>query len=62
MSVFLCVVSYERDDGAAAAPVACFEAPLRIASVRCHGAAICVVCVACEGGAVCILSAPLLAV
>ena len=48
-----------RDDGAAAAPVACFKAPLRIAAVRCQGAAI---CVGCEDGTVCILSAPFLAV
>ena len=45
-------------DGAAAAPAACFKAPQRILSVRCFGAAICVGCV---GGAVCILSAPFLA-
>ena len=45
-------------DGAAAAPVACFMAPQRIASVRCFGA---VICVGCYGGAVCILSAPFLA-
>ena len=47
------------EDGAAAAPVACFKAPRGIISVRCHGAAI---CVGCRGGAVCILSAPFLAV
>ena len=47
------------EDGAEAAPVACFKAPEGIASVRCHGA---VICVGCVGGAVCILSAPFLAV
>ena len=47
------------EDGAAAAPVACFKAPKAILSVVCHGAAICVGCV---GGAVCVLSAPFLAV
>jgi len=46
------------EDGAAAAPVACFKAPKEIYSVRCVGATICVGCV---GGAVCILSAPFLA-
>ena len=46
------------EDGAAAAPVACFNARGDITSVRCHGAAICVVC---YDGAVCILSAPFLA-
>ena len=46
------------EDGAVAAPVACFKAPQRIFSVRCFGAAI---CVGCTGGAVCILSAPFLA-
>ena len=47
------------EDGAAAAPVACFNAPGPITSVRCHGAAI---CVGCCGGEVCFLSAPFLAV
>ena len=46
------------EDGAAAAPVACFKAPQGIFSVQCVGATICVGCV---GGAVCILSAPFLA-
>jgi len=46
------------EDGAAAAPVACFKAPQRIYSVRCFGATI---CVGCYDGAVCILSAPFLA-
>jgi hypothetical protein len=45
------------EDGAAAAPVACFKAPQHIEAVQCHGAAI---CVACYNGAVCILSAPFL--
>ena len=45
------------EDGAAAAPVACFKAPDRVSSLRCHGAAI---CVTCYGGQVCILSAPFL--
>jgi len=45
------------EDGAAAAPVACFKAPQHINSVKCHGSAI---CVACGGGAVCIFSAPFL--
>ena len=45
--------------GTAAAPVAYFKAPNRIATVRCHGAAICLGCV---DGLVCILSAPFLAV
>ena len=43
------------EDGAAAAPVACFKAPQNIVAVQCHGAAI---CVGCHDGAVCILSAP----
>ena len=46
------------EDGAAAAPVACFKAPQGIASVQCVGATI---CVGCDGGAVCILSASFLA-
>ena len=46
------------EDGAAAAPVACFKAPQAIRSVRCFGATI---CVGCWDGAVCILSAPFLA-
>ena len=46
------------EDGAVAAPVACFMAPQKIASVRCFGAAI---CVGCAEGAVCLLSAPFLA-
>jgi len=45
------------EDGAAAAPVACFKAPPHIASVQCVGATI---CVGCGGGEVCILSAPFL--
>ena len=45
-------------DGAAAAPVACFKAPQSIYSVRRFGATI---CVGCFEGAVCILSAPFLA-
>ena len=45
-------------DGTAAAPVACFEAPQSIYSVRHFGATI---CVGCFGGAICILSAPFLA-
>jgi len=49
----------DAEDGAAAAPVACFKAPHNITSVRCVGATICVGCV---GGAVCILSAPFLVV
>ena len=44
--------------GEGAAPVACFKAPQRIASVQCRGTAICVVC---KGGAVCGLSALFLA-
>ena len=43
-----------EEDGAAAAPVACFQAPEFIVSLRCRGAAI---CVGGDGGAVCILSA-----
>ena len=46
------------EDGAAAAPVACFKAPQEIVSVQCFGPAI---CVGGGGGAVCILSAPFLA-
>ena len=46
------------ENGAATAPVACFEAPKAINSVQCVGATI---CVGCDGGAVCILSAPFLA-
>ena len=47
------------EDGAAAAPVACFKAPDRVVtSVQCHRAAI---CVGCCGGQVCILSSPFLA-
>ena len=46
------------EDGAVAAPVACFKAPKQIYSVRCFGATI---CVACGRGAVCILTAPFLA-
>jgi len=45
------------EDGAAAAPVACFRAPQPIVSVRCNGATI---CVGCDEGAVCVLSAPFL--
>jgi len=48
----------DGEEGAGAAPVACFKAPAEITSVRCHGAAI---CVGCYDGAVCILSAPFLA-
>ena len=47
-----------REDGAAAAPVACFKAPMDIISLQCHGAAI---CVGCYNGAVCVLSVPSLA-
>jgi len=46
------------ENGAAAAPQACFKAPQAIWSVPCFGAAI---CVGCGRGAVCILSGPLLA-
>ena len=46
------------EDGAAAAPVACFKAPQFIASVQCVGATI---CLGCEYGPVCILLAPFLA-
>ena len=45
------------EDGAAAAPVACFMAPNSITSVRCHGA---VICAGGTDGAVCILLAPFL--
>jgi WD40 repeat protein len=48
----------DAEGGAAADPVACFQAPQAICSVQCFGAAI---CVGCEDGAVCILSAPFLA-
>ena len=45
------------EDGAAAAPVACFMAPNDITSLRCHGA---VICAGGTDGAVCILLAPFL--
>ena len=48
----------DAESGAVEAPVACFKAPQRIASVRCHGATI---IVGCQDGAVCLMSAPFLA-
>ena len=58
LRIFKIGMGQYAEDGAAAAPVACFKAPQRILSVQCFGATICVGGVR---GAVCILSAPLLA-
>ena len=59
LRIYECAEEQQHAEGGAVeAPVACFKAPLAIASVQCVGATI---CVGCDGRAVCILSAPFLA-
>ena len=59
LRIYECAEKQQHAEGGAVeAPVACFKAPERIASVQCVGATI---CVGCERGPVCILSAPFLA-